>query len=69
MELFFLHEATASACRPGRTFAEEIADHPALTGLADALDLSRLLDPATYKGDVENIIARIVSPDSSPDES
>ena len=62
-----LHEASANACRTGRTFAEEITDHPALKQLPAGFDLARLLDPATYKGDVDDIITRIVSPDSLPD--
>ena len=53
--------------RTGRTFAEEITDHPALKQLPAGFDLARLLDPATYKGDVDDIITRIVSPDSLPD--
>lgn len=57
-----LHEATASAARTGRTFAEEVAEHPALQELPAGLDLGALLDPASYTGDVDDIITRIVLP-------
>lgn len=56
-----LHEATANAARTGRTFAEEVAAHPALQDLPEGLDLGALLDPARYTGDIDDIIARILS--------
>ncbi len=59
-----LHEATANAARTGRTFAEEVADHPVLQQLPAGLDLGALLDPASYTGDVDDIITRILSADT-----
>lgn len=59
-----LHEATANAARTGRTFAEEVAEHPALQELPAGLDLGALLDPASYIGDVDDIITRILSSDT-----
>lgn len=63
-----LHEATANALRNGSTFATEVAAHPDLAELSKDLDLSDLLDPANYRGDVADIISRIVASIELPEK-
>ncbi len=63
-----LHEATANALANGTTYADEVAAHPGLADLTDGLDLAGLLDPANYRGEVADIIARIVAPLELPEE-
>jgi 3-carboxy-cis,cis-muconate cycloisomerase len=63
-----LHEATANALANGSTYADEVAAHPGLAGMSNELDLKALLDPGNYRGEVADIITRIVASIELPEK-
>ena len=51
-----LYEVTHAVLDKGQTLAAALAEHPALSGIIDPLDVERLIDPKNYIGEAAQMV-------------